>query len=97
MILHLRKEVATKSPTHRDHRVGRIEPGSMDLVHELLGIASLLRQPVVVLLDPVLEMPSPAESSQNEVSKGRLSVERAGEFGALNDTVGGFGCVVWNP
>jgi hypothetical protein len=59
----------------------------MNLVHFLLGKASLLRKPVMILLHPVFEEACPLESSKDKMSVCGLSIEGISKLWNLNDTV----------
>lgn len=46
-------EILAQGTTHGHHRVRRVKPGAVDLIEVLLRVTRLLRQAVVVLLDPM--------------------------------------------
>ena len=62
------KEVTPQGAVIADHRVGGVIPGPVDLYHVLLRPARLLRQPVMILLDPGVDQAQGPQGSQGQVS-----------------------------
>ncbi len=64
------------------HRVARVEPGPVELVEDGLRHAGLLRQAVVVLLDPGVQEAGAREPRERAVRRRRRRVERIRNFPA---------------
>ena len=73
-LLHPLEDVPPDGAVIAHHGVGGVVPGAVDLQHVLLRKARLLRQPVVVLLDPVRDEAGSPELGQSSVSQGGLGV-----------------------
>ena len=60
-------EVVPQVPVIANHRVGGVVPGAVDLHNVLLWPASLLREAVVVLLDPGVDQSSLLQGGESQV------------------------------